>query len=82
MLKSAGVDHADALLITVPDDQAVLRACAVARRIAPDIFISARVSMAASKSAAERAGANLVVVDELTAAEAMTQACALKLEGV
>lgn len=82
VLESAGIARADALLLTVPDDQAALRACTVARRIAPDIFISARVSMLASKSAAESAGANLVVVDELSAAEAMTQACALKLEGV
>jgi CPA2 family monovalent cation:H+ antiporter-2 len=80
VLESARIARADALLLTVPDDNAVLRACTVARKMAPDIFISARVSMVFNKSAAESAGANLVVVDELTAAEAMTHACALKLE--
>lgn len=80
VLESAGIARADALLLTVPDDDAVLRACAVARRIAPDVFISARVSMIYNKSVAENAGANLVVVDELSAAEAMTRACALKLQ--
>ncbi len=79
VLESAGIGRADVLLLTIPDDQAVLRACTVARRIAPDIFISARVSMLAGKSAAEEAGANLVVVEELTAAEAMTKACRLRL---
>lgn len=81
VLESAGISRADALLLAMPDDQAVLRACAVARRIAPGILISARVSMVASKSAAEEAGANLVVVEELTAAEAMANACLLKQEG-
>jgi CPA2 family monovalent cation:H+ antiporter-2 len=81
VLESAGIARADALLLTVPDDQAVLSACAAARKIAPDIFISARVSMVASKNATEKAGANLVVVEELTAAEAMTEACAVKLTG-
>jgi CPA2 family monovalent cation:H+ antiporter-2 len=81
VLESAGIARADALLLTVPDDQAVLRACMIARGIAPDIFISARVGMEANKSAAERAGADLVVVEELTAAEAMTKACAVRLSG-
>ena len=81
VLESAGIARADALLLTVPDDQAVLRACLIAREIAPDIFISARVGMAANKDAAESAGANLVVVEELTAAEAMTKACAVRLSG-
>jgi CPA2 family monovalent cation:H+ antiporter-2 len=80
VLESARITRADVLLLTVPDDNAVLRACTVARRMAPDIFISARVSMVFNKSAAERAGANLVVVDELSAAEAMTRACSLKLK--
>jgi CPA2 family monovalent cation:H+ antiporter-2 len=80
VLEYAGISHSDALLLTVPDDNAVLRACTVARAMAPDIFISARVGMAANKSAVETAGANLVVVEELTAAEAMTKACALRLE--
>jgi CPA2 family monovalent cation:H+ antiporter-2 len=80
VLESAQISRADALLLTVPDDNSVLRACTVARKLAPEIFISARVSMVYNKSAAEEAGADLVVVEELTAAEAMTQACAIKLD--
>ena len=35
VLESAGLGHADALILTVPDEDAVLRACVIARRRSP-----------------------------------------------
>ena len=74
VLDSAGIDRADALVLTVPDDLAVQRACAGARRRAPHIFIAARGLTAIAGQAAGRTGADHVTVDELATAEAMAQA--------
>ncbi len=73
VLESAGIGHADALVLTVPDEDAVLRACAVARRRCPGIFIAARTGLVSKSKAASRIGANSVIVDELATAEAMLQ---------
>lgn len=71
VLESAGIGHADALVLTVPDEDAVLRACAVARRRCPGIFIAARIGLVSKSKAASRVGANSVIVDEMATAEAM-----------
>ena len=73
VLESAGIGHADALVLTVPDEDAVLRACAVARRRCPGIFIAARTGLVSKSKAASRVGANSVIVDEMATAEAMLQ---------
>ena len=44
VLESAGVHTAEAVILTIPDDEAVLRACRVIREINPTIFIAARTS--------------------------------------
>jgi len=58
-------------VLTVPDEDAVLRACAVARRRCPGIFIAARIGLVSKSKAASRVGANSVIVDEMATAEAM-----------
>ncbi len=79
VLESAGIARADALILTVPDEDAVLRACAMARRRTPSIFIAARTGLAARGKAASRSGADVVVVDEVAAAEAMARVVAARM---
>ena len=73
VLESAGINHADALILTIPDEDAVMRACAVARRRAPDIFIAARTGLLSKRSVATKLGADHVTVDEMATAEAMVR---------
>jgi Kef-type K+ transport system membrane component KefB len=71
VLESAGIDHAAAIVLTMPDDQAVLRACAVVRQIAPDLFIAARMTFMSKAIAAKQIGADYVIAEEIATAEAM-----------
>ncbi|MHC4099410.1 MAG: cation:proton antiporter domain-containing protein [Planctomycetota bacterium] len=73
VLESAGIGHADALILTVPDEEAVLRACSVARRRSPALFIAARTGLLSKSRAATDIGADHVIVDEMAAAEAMVR---------
>lgn len=70
-LESAGIRRADALILTVPDEEAVLRACEAARRIRPDIFIAARTNFLSKGMLASRMGADHVTIEELATAESM-----------
>ena len=74
VLESAGIGTADALVITIPDEEAVLRTCAVARRRAPDIFIAARTRVVSEQAALTEVGADSVTVDETSAASEMLRA--------
>jgi len=74
ILESAGIAHADGLVLTVPDEEAVLRSCAAARRMAPDLFIAVRMGVVSQRTAAMAKGANHVTVDEMAAAQAMLRA--------
>jgi Trk K+ transport system NAD-binding subunit len=60
-LDSAGVDDASALVVTVGDDATALLAVAMARSLAPNIEILARVTNSRKVSAAFRAGADYVL---------------------
>ncbi len=71
VLESAGIAEADALILTIPDESAVLRACAIARRRRPDIYIAARTHMASRATLAREIGATHVTTDESVTAEAM-----------
>ncbi len=71
VLESAGIGRADALILTIPDEEAVLRACAVARRRAPGVFIAARTGLFIRSEAAARSGADAIVIEEMATAEAM-----------
>jgi CPA2 family monovalent cation:H+ antiporter-2 len=74
VLVSSGIEQADALILTMPDEQPVLRACAIAKRLRPGIFIAARLNFASQQRIAHELGADLVVVEELETANAMKRA--------
>jgi CPA2 family monovalent cation:H+ antiporter-2 len=71
ILDAAGVREAGALIVTIPDEEAAVRACATARRINPDLFIALRTNFAGRGLIARAAGADFVVVEEIAVAEAM-----------
>jgi len=73
VLTAAGIHEADALILTVPDEKAVIQACVEARQLAPDIFISARTNHASKAMLATQAGANQVTVQEVVTARAMQE---------
>lgn len=74
VLESAGIGNADALILSIPDEEAVLRACAVARRRAPGIFIAARTRVVSKRADLMQAGADSITVDETSAAPEMLRA--------
>jgi len=71
VLRSAGIEQADALILTIPDTSAAARACHNARALNPDIFILCRAPLLARREFARGQGASVVVVDELATARAM-----------
>ncbi|AGN01487.1 TrkA-C domain-containing protein [Salinarchaeum sp. Harcht-Bsk1] len=60
-LEAAGIDDASALVVTVDDDASALLTIAMARSLAPDVEILARVTDAAKTAPAFRAGADYVL---------------------
>lgn len=81
ILLAAGVEQADALILTIPDEAAAVRACQNARRLNPHIFIAARTSFLSQGLLATQAGADHVVVEEIVTAQAMQQAVMERLLG-
>jgi len=71
VLERAGVHHADAMILTIPDDEAVMRATQVVREMNPAIFIAARTSFLSGKFTAMTLGADVVTVEEVATALAM-----------
>lgn len=71
VLESAGIRTADALVITVPDELAVMRACQLAKSLTPDLFIATRTSYLSQAIRARALGADSVIVEEIVTAEAM-----------
>jgi len=74
VLCEAGVEQCDALILTIPDEEAALRACAEARRLAPDLYISVRVHHPSGAMRAKAAGADHATIEELVTAYAMEAA--------
>ncbi len=66
--------------LTILDEEAVLRTCAVARRRAPDIFIAARTRVVSKRAGLIEVGADSVTVDETSAASAMLRAVMARLD--
>lgn len=71
VLESAGARAADAIIITVPDDEVSLQACRAARALAPRALIAVRSGFVSSKIRALQHGADVVTVEEFAAADAM-----------
>ncbi len=79
VLESAGIVDADALILTIPDEEAALRACAAARRRVPGIFIATRTRVVSKQAGLEEIGADHVTVDEMAAAESMLLAVVARI---
>ncbi|RNC82327.1 MAG: hypothetical protein ED559_11255 [Phycisphaera sp.] len=71
VLHSAGVSSANAVLLTMPDDEAVLRATRHIRELNSTAFIAARTHYLSGAFLAKEIGANVVTVEELATADAM-----------
>ena len=71
VLESAGIHDADALILAIPDEEAVLRACRTAKHLNPDVYIVARTNFLSRAMIAISLGANETVVEEMATAEAM-----------
>ncbi len=67
-LHEAGVESAAALALTIPDEQAVLRATELARQLNRDVYIIARTTHASCGMKAKQLGANEVINAEQLAA--------------
>ncbi len=72
VLHSAGVANADAVLLTMPDDEAVLRATRHIRELNSKCFIAVRTHYLSGAFLAREVGADHVTVEELATAEAMS----------
>jgi CPA2 family monovalent cation:H+ antiporter-2 len=79
VLERAGIESADAVILTMPDEEAVLRSCRLIRLIHPGVFIAARVNMLSKGLQAMQLGADHTVVEELATAQAMADEVVLKL---
>lgn len=78
-LRAAGIDRAEAILLTMPDEDQALEACKVARALNPGVFIVARTNFLSKGLLCRQAGADHVVVEEVVTAEAMEKAAAAHL---
>jgi CPA2 family monovalent cation:H+ antiporter-2 len=81
VLESAGLEFADALVLTMPDEPSVLRACAEARRRRAGIFIAVRIGIAGHGRIASELGADAVIVEETEAAKALQSALVEHFKG-
>lgn len=71
ILEIAGIHEADALILTIPDEESVLRACRTAREMRPELPIIARTNFVSQGILAASLGASGVVVEEMATAREM-----------
>ncbi len=81
VLESLNVREADALVLTIPDEEAVLRALQTARRMVPELYIAVRTSFPTMGQRATQLGANHVTVEEHASAHHLRQALLEQLLG-
>ena len=63
-LIDAGLNTASALALTIPDEEAVLQATSLAKRLRPDIYIIARTTYSSKGMQASQLGADVVIKAE------------------
>ncbi|HYE62291.1 MAG TPA: cation:proton antiporter [Phycisphaerales bacterium] len=80
VLHSAGIEHADAVVLTMPDEEAMLRACRTVRMLKKDVFLAARANALSKGLMAMQLGADHAVVEEMATAEAMGKEVLLKVK--
>ena len=74
VLLSAGIESADAVVVTVPDLDAMLRAVRAVRRLRPDVHLAVRAGLMSGAIRARELGADHVTVEEVAAAGALADA--------
>jgi voltage-gated potassium channel Kch len=79
-MREAGIEAASILCLTIPDDQAVLRATELARRLKPDIYIVARTTYSSIGMQASRLGADAVIKAEQAVARQFYEMLVNKLK--
>lgn len=71
VLERAGVGHADAVILTIPDDETTIKAIREVRAMAPHAYIAARTAFLSGRFVAQQFGADHVTVEEVATAQAM-----------
>jgi len=71
VLESAGIDSALAVLLTIPEDESLYRACPLIRSMAPRALIAVRTTYLSQAMVLRSLGADLVTIEEFATAEAM-----------
>ncbi|MCC6286192.1 MAG: cation:proton antiporter [Phycisphaerales bacterium] len=79
VLASAGVPSARAIVIAVPDDDAMIRSTRLARKLNQTALILSRANALSSGLRAKGLGADHVVVEELITAEAMASQVLMRM---
>jgi len=74
ILLTAGIKHAQVLVLAIPDEDQACAACTEARKLNPGVFILARANFLSKGMLCTRAGADRVIVEELVTAQAMHDA--------
>lgn len=82
VLERAGVTHADAIILTIPDDETTIKAIREVRAMAPHAFIAARTAFLSGRFVAQQFGADHVTVEEVATAQAMEREVLNGLERV
>ena len=80
VLENAGIHRADLLILTIPDEDSVLRACQSAKQIKPDVYVVVRATYVSQGIVAAGLGADGVVVEEMATAKEMERAIQILLE--
>lgn len=71
VLENAGVREAEAIILSIPDEDSAMKACPVIRTLNPTIFIAARANYLSRAMLLQDAGADHVIVEEMATAQAM-----------
>ncbi|MFI4872520.1 MAG: cation:proton antiporter [Phycisphaerales bacterium JB061] len=82
VLHSADISEADAVLLTMPDDEAVLRATKHIRELNTTAYIAARTHYLSGAFLAKEVGANIVTVEEMATANTMADQVQQLLESM
>ncbi len=80
VLEHAGIFDAIGVLLTMPDEEAMLRSVRTIRSLRPDVLIAARAGVVSKSMQARELGADEVIVEELAGAELMAQRVLERLE--
>lgn len=80
VLESAGLGEADAVIITIPDEESMMRAVKQVRSQAPDVFLAVRVGFLSSAFRAQTLGADHATVEEVATAMTMEREVLIQLD--